>query len=630
MWSDIAAQQAAEHLTNALRTPRGTQQLWTRQAIALTELAHQKGAFIPVKVGGGKTLISLLAPRMVACRRPLLLVPASLKQKTIEARRVAAQHWRLHPNLRLESIEWLSNKNNAKFLLAYQPDMIIVDEAHYLKDRKSSRTSRMLQYMRAHPGTVFVAMSGTFLHQGVDDFAHISAWCLKDRSPVPTDYPNLMEWVGATSPERYGVVRMDAGALSQLQKTPTQPIREAIRDRIVETAGVIASQDTPIDAPLNISYTLVEIDLGSRESAWDRLRDEAVTPDGRECVEQLDVYRHARELGLGMFYTWWNVGRLRSAMQRFDPDMFARVGRHLRAEPSRILEVVVRTSGQLRTFADALTGSPAWDAFVRSVQREPPLAERYASMAQFALGPPEWLEARSSWASAARQLVKRFPGLDSIGMAKDWAHENQAAPEHKILQAWEAVRGDYEPVTYPVWLSSQAIDYCSAWSKRTDNSIIWVHHQHVGHALENAGIPYFGSGGYRANGEYLSTTNHARIAASISACKEGFHLVRYTNNLVTSPRASGAIWEQMLGRTHREGQTSAVNVEVLLTCGEDVAAFGRARARARLIQDIQGQPQKLMHANYGEQEFTQIVENLPQTSRWHISASEEELEGDTV
>jgi hypothetical protein len=78
-WSPEQTTTNVGALTTALRTPKGRQELLPLQAIALAELAQWRGVFAPIPVGGGKTLLSLLASRMLpGVERPLLLLPAHL------------------------------------------------------------------------------------------------------------------------------------------------------------------------------------------------------------------------------------------------------------------------------------------------------------------------------------------------------------------------------------------------------------------------------------------------------------------------------------------------------------------------------------------------------------------------
>jgi hypothetical protein len=68
--------------------------------------------------------------------------------------------------------------------------------------------------------------------------------------------------------------------------------------------------------------------------------------------------------------------------------------------------------------------------------------------------------------------------------------------------------------------------------------------------------------------------------------------------LVVSAGA-GALWEQLLARTHRPGQqASCVEVDVFQHTADYVGAFAMARERARFIEQTDGQPQKLLMARY--------------------------------
>ncbi len=91
-----------EHYTRELKTPAGTMTLKPVQAAALHELVTQRGLFAPIRVGGGKTLVSMLAPLVVGAQRPLLLIPANLRTKTLRDFDTLAHHWRRPPLYRIE------------------------------------------------------------------------------------------------------------------------------------------------------------------------------------------------------------------------------------------------------------------------------------------------------------------------------------------------------------------------------------------------------------------------------------------------------------------------------------------------------------------------------------------------
>src|SRR3972149_9238811 len=66
-----------------LRMPSGTMVLRPVQAKALAELHDYGGLFGPMQVGRGKALCSFLASIVLEAKRPLLIPPAKLRDKTI-------------------------------------------------------------------------------------------------------------------------------------------------------------------------------------------------------------------------------------------------------------------------------------------------------------------------------------------------------------------------------------------------------------------------------------------------------------------------------------------------------------------------------------------------------------------
>jgi hypothetical protein len=98
------------------------------QALALRDIGVQGGGFLPVGVGEGKTLISLLAPYLLGARKPMMLLPAGLIEKTERERAVLAKHWLIPTNIRLYSYDLLGREQAAAELEEYAPDAITCDE----------------------------------------------------------------------------------------------------------------------------------------------------------------------------------------------------------------------------------------------------------------------------------------------------------------------------------------------------------------------------------------------------------------------------------------------------------------------------------------------------------------------
>jgi len=82
------------------------------------------------------------------------------------------------------------------------------------------------------------------------------------------------------------------------------------------------------------------------------------------------------------------------------------------------------------------------------------------------------------------------------------------------------------------------------------------------------------------------------------ANSEGRNLQQWNKSLVISCQPSGKLFEQLLGRTHREGQEAdEVSYEVMFACKEQMDGFYQALADARYLQDTLGSPQKLLYAD---------------------------------
>jgi hypothetical protein len=85
------------------------------------------------------------------------------------------------------------------------------------------------------------------------------------------------------------------------------------------------------------------------------------------------------------------------------------------------------------------------------------------------------------------------------------------------------------------------------------------------------------------------------MVASIPANGEGRNLQVWDRNLITMVPPGALIWEQLLGRTHRDGQLAEeVTVDVLLGCKEHLDAWYGALSGAQAALDTTGMSQKLL------------------------------------
>lgn len=297
----------ASSITEILKTPAGTMSLKPIQALALYDAGTVGGLLGPIGVGEGKTLLSLLLPIALDAKRPLLLLPGGLIEKTKRERLALSQHWRIPNTIRLFSYDLLSRVNAADELEKYQPDVIVGDEIHRLKSKRAAVTRRVARYMHAHPETKFAGLSGSIMDKSLKDFAHIAVWALKSGAPVPLKSDEVEEWAEALDERSIGT--RQPGALLQFANredgTGSGAARRGFQRRLVETPGVVATvgEGERVGCSIYVRGIIHKV-APVTEQNFAKLRKEWRTPDDWELMTAVDVWRHAQELALGLHYVW--------------------------------------------------------------------------------------------------------------------------------------------------------------------------------------------------------------------------------------------------------------------------------------------------------------------------------------
>ncbi len=541
-WSEASLAELSGALTEILRTSSGQMRLRPVQALALHDAGTEGGLFGPIGVGEGKTLVTLLLPIVLGAKRPLLLLPAGLIEKTrrewlgpaAAGKIVLGKHWRIPTSLRIFSYDMLGRVQSADELETYQPDAIICDECHKLKNRRAAVTRRVAKYMYARPQTKFCGLSGTVMNKSLTDFAHILLWALKDRAPVPINREEIDEWAEALDEPRGGGWEFDGrapGALLELcepkeRSAPSlrQAARLGFRRRMTETPGVVATvgEGEHVDCSIYVRGIVHKVSPAT-EANFLHLRGDGTdrhpgwqTPDDWELMSGVDVWRHAQELALGLHYAW-------------DP------------RP-----------------------------------------------------PKDWMGARKEWSKFVRGVIANGRTYDSelhVANACDAGDLDGSA-----LERWRRVRPTFTPNVVAVWHDDSALEACRAWAKKP--GLVWTEHDLFARRLsEVSDLPYFGAGGLDEAGRYIEDSLPGTSAiASIDANREGKNLQGlWSRNLLVCPPPSAAWQEQLIARTHRPGQKAdEVIIDVLLGCRENFDAMQRALQGARAIQDTTGKVQKLL------------------------------------
>lgn len=169
------------------------------QAWALYEAATVGGLLGPIGVGHGKTLLDLLTPMVVGAKTAVLLLPPNLKAQMLEVDwHFYGQHWKLpnlaggrwlvpgRPTLHVVAFSELSGSRATDLLDRIRPDVLVVDEAHSVRNRTAARTKRFRRYVEKHKPRVF-AWSGTLTSRSLKDYADLSNFALaegRDRKSV--------------------------------------------------------------------------------------------------------------------------------------------------------------------------------------------------------------------------------------------------------------------------------------------------------------------------------------------------------------------------------------------------------------------------------------------------------------
>jgi len=217
--------------------------------MALAELAAMRGLWGALPVGLGKTLILYLCYVLLEARRPVLVVPANLRDKTMSDFRSFIGVWRTpNPMPRILSREELALESNAGLLEAINPDVLGVDEADDLANRKSSACKRIDRLVMADDDLVVCMLTGTPSRKSILGYWHHLCWTLREGAPVPLRESEAITWAGALDEQR-GPPAAQPGPMGRTQSEA----REWYRKRLLETPGVlIVDGDSAGDVPLSV------------------------------------------------------------------------------------------------------------------------------------------------------------------------------------------------------------------------------------------------------------------------------------------------------------------------------------------------------------------------------------------
>lgn len=568
------------------------------QAMALFEINAYGGLLGPIGVGHGKTILDLLAALAIkGCKKAVLLVPPGLVLQLICEYELLREHFAV-PNLITISdvrvpdelgnvpkdgrpymatnedgravvyvlpFSLLQRPRCTTKLLEIEPDFLIIDEAHKIRNMDSAGTSRVFGYaetrqnQKAWPVIVrCAAWSGSFTESKLSDYGPTAMLCLREMSPLPHDRDALEDWGRTLNPK---VAKEDPGnpwskcappgALFELDDGRGGHITEVFHRRLVETPGVVSTTAPAVDCELVIVENVPRYPVPDViDHHLNVLREQWIRPDGEQLVDALTVARVAREIAAGFHYYW------------FFPN----------GEPIPLIL--------------------------------------------------EWLETRKEYRKELRSfLSNRRPHLDSPYLcelaAKRFYGDIAIPPPPEGVDAamWEAQHPKWESHMWPAWRDIKGLVKPDTRATRIDDylardaaewgienrGIIWYDSREFGQWIaeisEQLGHPLNRHGGGPDAGRLIAREDGKRsIIASIKSHGTGRDGLQrlFHDQLFGQPPASATTWEQALGRLHRVGQKAPQVFARFNRHTDELAAHvDQALARAMYVEKTMGAKQKL-------------------------------------
>ena len=505
------------------------------QNALIIEAAQNNGGFAAIGVGGGKTIPSFLLHDAMGAKTTVLLVPANLREKTFSDLPAIQEHFQIPSVYRAE--DWHKDKPGV-YVLGYS---------------EISQTSNSDLLEKIRPDLIVADEVQNLKHR---DSARTRRFLRFMRK-------NPCKFVAMTgSPISKGL--MDFAHLLELALGKGSPL--------------------PVDYPT----------LSSMADAIDNEGEEGATGIGA-LVLMMEENESARDAFCKRF--WETPG----VIVTDDPSCTL---------PIEIRELVISPPQEITDALGNLDNSWSWDGEeydkaldIARLQRQ--LTQGYFYRALWPGGIPdrEWLEKKNAWKRAirARLTHQNRVGQDSPALLEAMAEAGSWTPGE--WADWIGVRDRPEPQRVPIEVNRWLVDVALNWLQDIGGpGIIWVTSPVVGAWLQDAGIPYYGEGQDEELNKLASEClDNGRpimpIACSIQAHGTGKNLQAWSKNLVLYPPSQGALWEQLIGRTHRPGQRAAgVRVDIVLGSVAALKAMGTAWEDAVRIGETIGQKQRLQMA----------------------------------
>lgn len=581
------------------------------QASAIKAYDEYGGMFGPIGVGWGKTGVSIVTADhafKAGVRKSLMLIPPNVWTQLTQVdiawwrkrvpiavpfhllgRRTRAQRLSIANSDRhgcyIMPYSLLSRPDTMDMLHAIDADLIIADEVHMVSRRSAGRTRRFLHFIDeknkaaendpSRKEVQLVGMSGTITDKGIDDYQHLLARALKMNSPIPITQSLAREW-GC-------VIDSDVGEVSDRTTGPIMPLvrwaqknfpeekrfRESVADfrrayklRLTSAPGVVATGDNEIGVSLSINNMPVE--ACEKAKGWhtltsfmDQVSDTYVTPNGDEIDHAMHTFKWLYELSAGFYnqLTW-----------PCEVEYAERIG----VSDDEAKDILERAQKHHELHQDYVKKQR------RYIQYDPK-ASLYTPM----------------------EVARRI-------------HEGDTSIPDDVDKAyWDAKAAEFEGMperdSTVVRVCPYKIDDGLLWGATHGAGIMWCHSREIASWLYEALLeadlnPLFCPAG--ADDAIMEVGDPNRggkgdrlVVASISAHYQSKNLQAFTSQYFMQWPRNSKIAEQVLGRTHRNGQTAdSLSVHTNNTTVFDHINFAACLNDAIYTQQSTSLRQKIVYA----------------------------------
>jgi len=574
------------------------------QAEAIRVFPHVGGGLFPIRVGRGKTGVSIacaeLAHRDMGVTRSLLMMPPSVCPQ-FEA---AVRFWRKRIPMSAASFQYFHRKSrderwaiaNSKmpacFVMPYsllsqpdamdliaaiKPQLIIADEAHLLKNYRAARTRRLMHFLEEElpkilgVAPMFVAMDGTFTKKSLMDYHHLAVLALKENSPLPRTPSMAYFWSELTQssateapPQLNHVMRplvewaAERHPTEQFPSDEVETYRRAFRHRFTTAPGVVASGDDQIDCSLTIRNTPAGEPNIELTELNNKVLTSWTTPNGDEIDHAIHLHKWKIELSSG----FWNKLAWPTA------------------------EWVMRFRRLSKDDAESL--------IERSQEHHKVLQEYHRVLRAFLKDSPAGLDTPLMVANKIARDGGQ--GIDPEVVGLYHAHRALQFPGMLERQG-EAIRVD-----------DYKIRACVKWAAARGRGLVWAWHKEMAkwavESLSAAGLPVLDAPAGE-NELFLQPETYEKVVvSSIGAHYQGKNMQGeigrgFNEQFVLQWPRDASVAEQMMGRTHRTGQKEdEVIVDTCRTTEADHLDFAACIQDSCYVAQTLGTGQKLLYADH--------------------------------